>query len=82
MSLTVTIKSASKSKLRDFRELLDDFPGRHEVIVQVEPVEEFEPTRTGIKVDPDARLIRLINQTFGYDEVKVTTTKKGIVGSV
>lgn len=78
MSLTVTIKSATRAQIAELRGICGEFPGRHQVVIQVvDPHEDFDPIKTDVKVDASDHLVRAIKANFGKGKCEVTTTRKG-----
>jgi DNA polymerase III subunit alpha len=70
-SLVIKISRATETQIRNFRQLLVDHPGDHEVFVQMEPFTEYLPISLQVMIKPTDILLRELRRMFGRESVEV-----------
>jgi DNA polymerase III alpha subunit len=69
--LYVKISRSTKSDLNNFRRLIQDHPGDHEVFIQMLPESDYLPIPLGMMVKPSDVLCGEIRRLFGKESVDV-----------
>jgi len=70
-SVTVKVSRATVKQLSSLKNVVEFFPGDHEIFIQIEPLEDFDPIPIMAFVSPSDNLVKELRSIFGSDSVEI-----------